>query len=447
MTLLTAVTFGGAESVEALGFLPEEEAQLLKHRAQVLLEIPREKRIPLLVQEVKRLVTARRRQLAAADPGSLAELLSAERPAMIEVVLRALPSALADEVRQRLGARPERTSLGVSLRHELKPEVLAIIRWKLEERLAKAVPAPGSGFRFSDLLTLAQREVLAICDRMGARALATSFAGLPEAERNALFDQLPPDQKSLAQRATEAGRDRHLREEDARTVLGRYRALENPSAGMRSAGAQRLARACVAQGPDFGSKLIERNLGELGRLLAKWGSEERGRPVKGDGGRADIVEQMERLAQRGVIDRPVRLLPPPEKGLRPAGARGGALAVPPSRLGRSTALPPNPEPEEVSSLSRSALSKLRRDPIAERDARRAGAAGREEQTGLSATRRSKLTEVPETTGTSRSGLSRSAPLTAIPTRRAKPSNSKGDSRPPPLPGGKGPGRGPGSGSR
>ncbi len=73
---------------------------------------------------------------------------------------------------------------------------------------------------------------------------------------------------------------------------------------MRSAGAQRLARACIAQSPEFAIKLIDRHPSELGRLLSKWVKEERNRPLRGDRGRADNVEQMERLSQRGIIDRP-----------------------------------------------------------------------------------------------------------------------------------------------
>lgn len=452
MTLLTAVTFGGPDAVAALAFLPEEESQLLVHRAQVLLEIPREKRIPLLVQEVKRLVTARRRHLAAADPDRLAQVLSGERPSLVEVVLRALPLALADAVRQRLGAMGERTALGVALRHELKPEVLAIIRWKLEENLAKA-GLVGGGFRFSDVLTLAQRELLAICDRMGARALATSLAALPEDEVQALFEKLPPDQRSLAQRATEAGRERHLNEGDARVVLARYGTLDDPSPLMRSAGAQRLVRACVAHGNDFLSRLIERNPGELSRLLTRWKSEEKARPVKGDGGRADIVEQMERLAQRGVIERPVRLLPPPEKGLRPGMVRSApALSAPPNRLGRPVPPPPprDERTEEVSGASPSPRAeKPRRDVMAERAARQAGVPRSRSSVELSGARRSKLNEVPESTHLSRSQSSRSvaSPLAPIPTRRAKAPGGKEKSKPGTSPRGKGPGRGPTGGSR
>src|SRR5882762_7881324 len=100
MLLLTAVTFGGNESVEAFEYLPDEDKELLKHRAKGLLEIPRDKRIPVLVGEIKRLITARRKQLGSADPVRLAKVLAGERSALVEVVLKALPSTIADAVRK-----------------------------------------------------------------------------------------------------------------------------------------------------------------------------------------------------------------------------------------------------------------------------------------------------------------------------------------------------------
>lgn len=382
MLLLTAVTFGGNESVEAFEHLPDEEKDILTHRAKGLLEIPREKRIPVLVSEIKRLITARRRQLGAADPVRLAKVLSNERSALVEVVLKALPATLADAVRKDL---PQRAP--VKLKREVRQDVLSIVRWKLEDALKLGSPQVGL-FKFSDLLTMQQRELLTICDRMGARALATAIAGLPDDEQQKLFGAMPPDQKSLAQRASEAGKARKLTEGDSRTVLEMYGAMENPSAGLRSAGAQRLARACLAQSQEFAIKIIDRHPGELGKLLSKWVKEERNRPLRGDGGRGDIVEQMERLAQRGVIDRPMRLPPPPMmKANPPLGPVGGAvLAPPPQRksavmvpIGTTNqrALDRGPIPE----AGRPALGgprktgpKPRRDFMAERNARAAGAA-------------------------------------------------------------------------
>ncbi|MBL8949391.1 MAG: hypothetical protein JNK82_01350 [Myxococcaceae bacterium] len=390
MLLLTAVTFGGNESVEAFDHLPDEESEILKHRARGLLEIPREQRIPLLVQEIKRLITARRRQLGSGEPPRLAKVLENERSALVEVILKALPVTLAVAVRKEM---PQRAP--VKLKREVRQDILSIVRWKLEDALKEASPKVGV-FKFSDLLTLQQRDLLTICDRMGARALATAFAGLNDEEQAKVFNALPPDQKSLAQRASEAGKTRKLTEGDSRTVLEMYGAVENPSAGMRSAGAQRLARACLAQGQDFAVKLIDRHTGELGKLLSKWVKEERHRPIRGDGGRGDIVEQMERLAQRGVLDRPVRL-PPPPNAPPPAPAVAKAISNPGQVLApvpqrKSVLLPlggtsvqrgldrgggPVPQAQKGAprgSGMRKTGSRPRRDFMAERNARMAGAA-------------------------------------------------------------------------
>src|SRR5262245_58316483 len=132
MLLLTAVTFGGQDALPSLDFLPDDEAALLKHRAQEMLQIAREKRIPLLVQEIKRLVTARRGALWAADPIKLAEVLVNERAAVVELLLRAFPENLAEAVRMHL----PRT--GQVIKREVLPEVVSILRWKLEEVLERA---------------------------------------------------------------------------------------------------------------------------------------------------------------------------------------------------------------------------------------------------------------------------------------------------------------------
>ena len=333
MLLLTSLAFGGSEAVAAYEHLDQGEEELLKHRATGVLQIPRDKRIPLLVQEIKRLVTQRRRQLASADPKRLAVLLKKERSTVVEVVLGALASDLANAVRAEMG-----NPAPVKLLRDVKPEVLSIVRWKLEDALRSNAPQVGS-FRFTDLSMMQQREILAVADRMGARVLATAVAGLNDEARTTFLTALPPDQRQLAARAAEAGASRRLTEKDAKLVLEMHGALENPSQGMRSAGVQRIVRACYAQSPEFAQRFAERHQGEIGKLLNRWLREEKGKPVKGDGGRLDIVEQLERLAQKGIVDRPMRLPPPmkapapPPPMLRPPP--GQRLGVEPGAEGTS----------------------------------------------------------------------------------------------------------------
>ncbi|MCY1015453.1 hypothetical protein [Pyxidicoccus sp. MSG2] len=375
MLLLTAVTFGGQDSLGALEHLPEEESALLRHRAQEILQIPREKRIPALVQEIKRLVKDRRGQLWSAEPERLAALLQRERGALVEVVLRALPGTLADAVRTHLP--PTR----VKLTREVRPQVLDIVRWKLEEVLAREAAAQqAAGFKFSDVLQLQQRELLTVCDRLGARVLGPAMAGLPDAERESLFEPLPPDLRLLANKSVAANAPRKLPEEDARAQLEVHEGLKSLAGAIRSAGVQRLARACVAQSPEFAARMLEKYRGEFGALIAKWVREERIRPTaRGDGGRTDIVMDLERLATRGLLERPVRLAsqPPPRQSAMlppPPGARKAAAAAP-SRA--APAAPPEARPAPRASMAGPAASRqgpaVRRDIMAERAARNAGA--------------------------------------------------------------------------
>lgn len=381
MLLLTSLAFGGSEAVEAYEHLAKDEEELLKHRAKALLQIPRDKRIPLLVQEIKRLVTQRRRQLASADPKRLAAVLKGERPSLVEVVLGAMPVELADATRAELG-NPKTPKLV----RDVKPEVLSVVRWKLEAAIKTNAPQVGS-FRFTDLIMLQPREVFAVADRMGARVLATAVAGLEDAERGEFLGKLPPDQRALAARAAEAGAARRLTSKDAKLVLEMHGALNDPSLGMRSAGIQRIARACIAQSPEFAQRMVERHQGDVGRLLVRWIREERAKQIKGDGGRVDIVEQMERLAQKGIIDRPMRL-PPPMRPPAPPPKPAAAAPAPrgPASSSSSKVLVSPPQRRPTGNVPRSSSSQgnpahqpssappgQRRDPIAEREARRAGA--------------------------------------------------------------------------
>ncbi len=319
MLLLTSLALGGQDAVESFGHLPPDEEELLKYRAPMLLQIPRDKRISFLTQEIKRLVMQRRKQLGSAEPEQLAAVMSGERPGLIEVVLRSLPSDLADATRRALpGHRADSDA-------DIRPDIQSIIRARLEEQIRAKAPPVGV-FRFSDVITLQQRELLAVIDRMGARVLATAVAGLIEIDRDQFLSKLPPDQRNLATRAAEAGKAKRLNVDDARLCLEMHGAIENPSTGMRSAGAQRVMRAAIAQSPEFATRLVDRHQGsDLGKLLARWLRDEQHRPVKADGGRMDIVEQLERLAQKGVLDRPIRL-PPPLKPSPRLGASENMLS-------------------------------------------------------------------------------------------------------------------------
>jgi len=346
MLLLTGVTFGGQEVMESFEFLGEQESALLKFRAQDLLQIPREKRIPLLVQEIKRLVTSRPAELYGADPNKLAEVLQGERAATRDILLAAFPEALAEAVRVYLppsSGRPPK---------KLRPEILPILRWRLEEVLRKA-GARRAHFKFSDVLLLQTRELLTLADHMGGRALGPAMAGLVTADREEFLGRLPPDLKQMAERTIEQLSERKMADADAKDLIAVHAGERGPGEAVRSAGVQRLARACLAQSPEFAARLVERQRGEFGALLVKWVREERAKAVnRGDGGRTEIVEELEALEQRGLINKPLRMPAAPKKAAArpPAGAAasgGGRPGVAAPRAPAPLAQPNRPPSQRV----------------------------------------------------------------------------------------------------
>ena len=363
MLLLASVVFGGSGADEAFEFLPEEEAELLKHRSGAFRAIPKEQRIPFLVREMRRMLSMRRRRLATADPEHLAGLLAKEKPVVSEVILRALPSMLAHSVQAALPGFK-----ATPLRKEPRAEVFSIVRWKLEEELQNS--SVSTFFQFADLIGLQARELITICDRMGARVFATALMGLPIGERQSFLGGLPPDQRMLAQKACDATKTRHLQANDARRLLELYNAAADASTALRSAGARRVMRACFAESADFASKMARRHEGELGKLLSRWFDEEKSRQIQGDGGKADILEQLEFLAKRGFLERPL-ILSKPKAVPVAQNAKVPETAKPASNMGVGStrlAAPPSMKPSRLlpEKLPKPTLSKIvgPKEPVA-----------------------------------------------------------------------------------
>ena len=277
---------------------------MLTERAKQLLGLPREKRLPFLVQEIKRFVARRKaNELLASDPEVVARAIRKERPAMVEVILRALPGDLAKQVREKVGLQD------VPLRHEVHPDVLAIIRWKLEGQLASTLPrAPA--FSLGDLVSLPERALLCLADLLGARTLGPVLAAAEQAERDAFLERLPVEQRQLAQRAIQAAAQQP-RPADPQRALALTVNGKEPRRALRVAGIRRIACALLSQSAELAARVIEAQHNDFGRHLAACVSEERRQPRRNERGlKSELAEALESLAASGIIDRPLRLKPP-----------------------------------------------------------------------------------------------------------------------------------------
>ncbi len=313
MLVLTAVAFGGPASLQALERLPEGQEQLLTVRAREILELPRERRVPYLVQEIKRLVASKRTDwLQGASAARVAAALQGERASVVEVVLRALPASLARDARLALRHTP------VKLAREIRPALLAALRSQFEDRLARTPPPPDPSL--SDLPRLSAAELEALCDALGARSLATALAAVGGAERDEHLARLSPKQRDAAERGGSAGP--RINRVLARQRLDQAFASSDPQQAVRDLGLRRLARACLATSESLAHEVAETCGGDLARALASLADEERANPrADGEACRREALCELQALAVRD--ERP-GAAPSAETAFQPAQLSPGA---------------------------------------------------------------------------------------------------------------------------
>ena len=298
MLLFTAITFGGQDLDKVFAHLPEEEAQLLKHQAEEILKIPRDKRIPFLVKEMKRLVSSTRGRLGVADPQQLSLILIGESAPMVEVVLRALPVTTADSVRRYLKSRRE-----VRLHREVKPEILNIIRWKLEELIASQI-RKGPQFQFADLINLTTPSLILVCERLGALEIAKSLRLISPGKRPAWAEKMPAHVRGTLEKMAQSTGPLMLPEGRLQAVEATL-SIKEWNEGVLTLGIHCIARSALAHSPEYSARLIERHRGTFGQQLAQAVREERKKTSStAEDERLEVVSQIQSMEREELLNLP-----------------------------------------------------------------------------------------------------------------------------------------------
>src|SRR5687768_6101362 len=82
--LLTLLSFAGQQSRELMALLPDDEASALLEKAAKLDEIPKEKRVPLMVRELKGMMNFRGlKGLDGVEPSWLSAGFKGESPRVV----------------------------------------------------------------------------------------------------------------------------------------------------------------------------------------------------------------------------------------------------------------------------------------------------------------------------------------------------------------------------
>ena len=168
--LLTTLSFGGAGATELFTLLPDEDQQALGEKVGALEEIPRDKRVPLMLRQLRQLMSFRdRKGLEGVEPSWLIAGFRGESPRVVAIVLMHMPSSVSRQLISRLPkavqkAMPSRSELtGIPL------DVVKLVRARFDAKFA-AMPMERrslDAFHFRDLVVLTARELVSLIRKLG----------------------------------------------------------------------------------------------------------------------------------------------------------------------------------------------------------------------------------------------------------------------------------------
>jgi hypothetical protein len=307
--LLTLMSFAGSGAGELMALLPDDEQAMMRQKAGTLEEIPKEKRVPLMVRELKQLMTFRAlKGLEGVEPSWLSSGFKGESPRTIAVVLMHMPSSISRQIIARL---PEAVRNALPVREELRGvpmEVIKLVRARFDAKFATMpLERDLQDLAFGDIVLLNAKELVTLVRHMGADELACAFLAAGKRALAELLGKLPPDdaEELIAAVKRTDGKDQ-MEIKAAQAFLGRILGnFHNTDELFQKAGLYRLARAIVVEDALTIRQLTQRFPRAHGRLLGEYLERVRERP-SGDAQlvrlRDAVLDVVVNLSRRGKIE-------------------------------------------------------------------------------------------------------------------------------------------------
>jgi hypothetical protein len=327
--VLTMMSFAGSSVGDLLRHLPDEDVARLQPKLQVLDDIPKDKRIPLMVRELKGLMQIRSAKgLEGIEPSWLAAGFKGESPRVIAATLAFMPPSLAKAITTRL---PEGVQRLLPSRDELSTiplEVTKLIRQRFDAKFAvMPLDRDLESVRFVDIVMLSARELIVLLRNLGTDEIACAFLAMGKRAFAEFLSRLPNQdgQELIAAIRRTDPRDQ-MEMKAAQTFLGKVLTAPPatntkgvPNAGRETSGAAftssdelfqkaglyRLARSVVHEEGLFLRQLTQRLPRAHGRLLIDYIARSRERPPEADSVlrlRDQITDVTVNLARRGKLD-------------------------------------------------------------------------------------------------------------------------------------------------
>ena len=326
--LLTALTRGGSEQRQLFDFLPPSRRGPVDEKAEALLQIPGDKRVALMVRELRSLVgESGRHGVERVDPSWLAEALSRERPRVIAAILTSLPQQVVRSILRRLPARlradlPSKESVAAA------PAALtATLRRQFEAQFAPMPPSAAGPWGVVDIVHLERRDLAILVRDLGLVELGQAFAAVGRMALLDLCRRLPREHaEELVQAVKIASRVDTPDLQRAQRFLSRVVVnFDHTEEFLQKAGLWRLAKATLRVDPGALTALTQRLPKRAANLLTDFREraiameevDEAGGQRVADG----ILVRLVVLARAGRLEGAL-----PEAGMRyhdPGAAAGG----------------------------------------------------------------------------------------------------------------------------
>jgi flagellar motor switch protein FliG len=272
--LLTLMSFGGSEAKELMAFLPDEDQAALGEKATKLDEIPREKRVPLMIRQLTQMMTFRAMKgVEGVEPSWLSAGFKGESPRVIAIALMHMPSSIARQIVSRL---PDAVREAMPSREELASVPLPVVKLVRARFDAKFATMPLerelTQLRFRDLVMLTAKELVTVIRHVGADEIACAFLAVGKRALAEFLNKLPPeDAEELIAAVKRADMKDQMEVKAARgflaKVLGNF---NNTDELFQKAGLYRLARAISVEDPTYIRQVSQRFPRAHGRLLGEY---------------------------------------------------------------------------------------------------------------------------------------------------------------------------------
>jgi hypothetical protein len=273
MLLLTTLTMGSSADVAVFERLPDAARDRLKAKAQALLAIPTEKRVPFMVHEIKQALAFKGlRGAERCDPSWLLHGLKGESPRVVAAILvtlptptvRALLEKLPPGIRQRLPPKEEMKRVPL--------ELVRSVRQMFESRFS-AMPKPSArGFGYRDIIQLERTEIFRLIRELGLVELGQAFVSVGKMALAELCRRLPRDKAEELIMAVRAASRVDLPElKSAQRFLSRVVVnFTDTEEFFQKAGLWRLAKASTLEDPGFRAAFRQRLPREAGLVFESY---------------------------------------------------------------------------------------------------------------------------------------------------------------------------------